>query len=195
MRTAKQGIGRSNGTGLFPRAIGRAERAFSLVEIMVSLGIFSLIIVAALSAHSFLGAKMPNFGEEVITQRNIRLSAMVLERRLSQAMEILEPLPVATSPRLLFRDVDGGTVETYVSGGVLQTFRKGSPENGIQGIAGIVPPVRIKNVEEAKFTVISPSQVLVRIRYSAFVKDSGGRSGKFSGSVFVVRLKNAKAAL
>jgi len=167
----------------------------SLIEIMTSLGLIGLVIVTTLSMNSFLGKKMPGFGEEVLTQRSVRLSAIILERRLSQAMEVLEPVPVMSSTKLVFRDIDGETVETYISDGTLQSFRKGLPENGVQGLSGIIPPIRIKNVEEAKFTTLSPSEVLVRLKFSNLVKDSRGNIGKISGSVFVVRLKNAKAAL
>lgn len=160
--------------------------AFTLVETLISIAVFALVIVVSFYIFNYFTKKIPGLNEEVAAQRTYRTADQLLEKRLSQAVEILAPAPVRTLDHLEFRELDGRVVTLKAHNGALATFDdKGQLERAGEEVF----PVYIKNVESVAFTALSYGAVMVKIKF-----DTGGEK-EFNGSVFVVRFKNANSTL
>lgn len=166
-------------------AAGRA-RAFTLVETLISIAIFGLVITVSLYIFNYFTKKIPGLNEEVAVQRTYRVADQLLEKRLSQAVEICSPAPVQTLDRVDFKELDGSVVTLKAANGALATYDQfGALEQASEEVF----PVYIKNVDSVSFTALSYSALMVKIKF----KNSGEKD--FSGSIFVVRLKNANSTM
>lgn len=167
-------------------AAAGGARAFTLIETLVSIAIFGLVITVSLYIFNYFTKKIPGLNEEVAVQRTYRVADQLLEKRLSQAVEICSPAPVRTLDHLVFKELDGSIVTLKAAGGALATYDQfGALEQPSEDVF----PVFIKNVDSVSFTALSYSALMVKIKF----KNSGEKD--FSGSIFVVRLKNANSTM
>ncbi|HBC73512.1 MAG: hypothetical protein A2008_14115 [Candidatus Wallbacteria bacterium GWC2_49_35] len=161
-------------------------RAFTLVETLISIAIFGMVITVSLYIFNYFTKKIPGLNEEVAVQRTYRIADQLLEKRLSQAVEICSPAPVQTLDHLEFKELNGSIVTLKAAGGALATYDQfGALEQASEDVY----PVYIKNVDSVSFTALSYCALMVKIKF----KNSGEKD--FSGSIFVVRLKNANSTM
>lgn len=171
------------------------NKGFTIVETLVALGIFSLVIVGVSSVYSVFSRQLPGLSQEVSLHHSLRLADLLLVNRIARGSEIISPDPVKSSEELVFRDVDNEWIKLKLHDGSLRSFREsGVPE--IKAIKKGIKPINLRDVEMVEFTVLSPASVLIKLKFGRNKdRDSGlGLDVKdFSGSVFLVRLKNARA--
>lgn len=177
-KTGVRGFGGTSAAG--------GARAFTLVETLISIAIFGMVITVSLYIFNYFTKKIPGLNEEVAVQRTYRIADQLLEKRLSQAVEICSPAPVQTLDHLEFKELNGSIVTLKAAGGALATYDQfGALEQASEDVY----PVYIKNVDSVSFTALSYSALMVKIKF----KNSGEKD--FSGSIFVVRLKNANSTM
>lgn len=165
---------------------GGAQDAFTLVETLMAIAVFSLVITGSYYIFNYFTQKIPGLNEEIAVQRVYRTADQLLEKRLSQAVEILEPAPVKTLNYIKFREIDGRIITLKSVDGVLATYdQSGNLEKASEDFY----PLYIKNVDSADFTALSYSSLMVKIKF----KNSGEKD--FSGAIFVVRFKNANSTM
>lgn len=156
----------------------------------MSVGLASFVIMLVVAGYSYFHSKTPDLNEEVLMSRTTRVAGQILEKRLSEGIEILYPKAVGTDNRLTFVDRDSREVSLElqeVSGKAtkcLRSLRNGMPE------APPLRPVYIDDVEDVSFTTLSPAQVMIKIKFSR-LEDVNFNKRSYPGSVFVIGLKNA----
>jgi len=127
---------------------------------------------------------------EVFAQQAARNASNIIEKRLSQASEIVSPFPVKSSPELIFKEVDGRNVKLK-----LDANDPASPLQSYDAETDALESIDrqfficIKNVEKIDFTTLSPAAVMIRIKF----KKKSSNSKGLAESAFFVRLKNANA--
>ncbi|HOT78103.1 MAG TPA: prepilin-type N-terminal cleavage/methylation domain-containing protein [Candidatus Wallbacteria bacterium] len=162
------------------------RRAFTMVETMISIALFSMVITVGFYIFNYFSKKIPGLNEEVAVQRVYRTADQLLEKRLARAVEIIEPSPVKTLGYVKFRELDGRIVVLKAENGALASFdAAGVPEKADEEIY----PVYIKNVESVNFTALSYGALMIGIKF----KNSGEKD--YSGSIFVVRFKNVNSSM
>ncbi len=172
--------------GDFQKISGGARGAFTFVETLMAIAVFSLVITGSYYIFNYFTQKIPGLNEEIAVQRVYRTADQLLEKRLSQAVEILEPAPVKTLDYIKFKEIDGRIIFLKLQGGVLATFdQAGNLEKASEDFY----PIYIKNVDSVDFTALSYSSLMVKIKF----KNSGEKD--FSGAIFVVRFKNANSTM
>ncbi len=172
-----------------------ANQGFTIVEVLVALGIFSLVLTGVTSVYSLFSRQLPGLTQEVSLHHSLRMADALLGNRIARGAEIISPNPVKTSRELVFRDVDNEWIKLKLSQGCLRSFREdGTPE--IDSVKPGVKPVNLRDVEMVEFTVMSPASVMIKLKFDKRKDRDSGRGlemNDFSGSVFVVRLRNARA--
>lgn len=167
-------------------------RAFTIVEVMIAFAIFSLAIAVSVSTFSFFSSKTPVLEGEIFAQQNARVASYILERRLSQAAEILSPVPVSSAEELVFKEFDGRIVKIIINPDdpikALQSFNF---TTGALEPADMPMRVYVKNIEKIFFTALSPAAVMIRVK----MKKNDPKAKETGESAFFVRLKNANATL
>lgn len=168
---------------------------FTIVETLIALTIFSLVIAGVSSVYSLFSRQLPGLSQEVSLHHSLRLADALLVSRVARGSEIINPDPVKTSEELVFRDVDNEWIKLRLHQGCLRSFREnGTPE--IQAPKKGVRPINLRGVDAAEFTVLSPASVMIKLKFGREKdRDSGLglETSDFSGSVFMVRLKNGRA--
>lgn len=177
------------------REHAKINQGFTIVEVLVALGIFGILLVGVSSVYSVFSRQLPGLSQEVSLHQSLRLADAVLVNRIARGSEIISPDPVKTSEELVFRDVDNEWIKLKLHQGCLRSFREnGAPE--IEAIKKGIKPINLRDVDMVEFTVLSPASLLIKLKFGKGKdRDSGfGLDMKdFSGSVFLVRLKNARA--
>lgn len=181
--------------------MGRSDRpkklnqGFTIVETLMALGIFALVIAGVSTVYSLFSRQLPGLTQEVSLHHSLRLADALLVSRIARGSEIISPDPVKSSEELVFRDVDNEWIKIKLHQGCLRSFREnGTPEikMGKKGTRAI----NLRDVEMVEFTVLSPASVMIKLKFGK-EKDRDSGFGldidEFSGSVFMVRLKNARA--
>jgi prepilin-type N-terminal cleavage/methylation domain-containing protein len=172
--------------GSFQWSRGGRESAFTLIETLMSIAVFSLVITGSYYIFNYFSQKIPGLNEEIAVQRVYRTADQLLEKRLSQAVEIIEPAPVKTLDYIKFKEIDGRIITLKGGGGVLATYdQAGNLEKATEDFY----PIYIKNVDSVDFTALSYSSLMVKIKF----KNSGEKD--FNGAIFVVRFKNANSTM
>ncbi len=170
----------------FKEIRGGARSAFTLVETLIAIAVFSLVITGSYYIFNYFSKKIPGLNEEIAVQRVYRTADQLLEKRLSQAVEIIEPAPVKTLDYIKFKEIDGRIIFLKLQDGVLATYdHAGNLEKASEDFY----PIHIKNVDSADFTALSYSSLMVKIKF----KNSSEKD--FSGAIFVVRFKNANSTM
>ncbi len=171
------------------------KHGFTIVEVLVALGIFSLVLVGVTSVYSLFSRQLPGLTQEVSLHHSLRLADALLGNRISRGAEVISPNPVNSSAELVFRDVDNEWIKIKLSQGCLRSFREsGAPE--INSVKPGIKPVNLLDVEMVEFTVMSPASVMIKLKFGRNKDRDSGRGMEmhdFSGSVFIVRLRNARA--
>ena len=170
-------------------------QGFTIVEVLIALGIFSIVLAGVIQVYSVFSRRLPGLTQEVSLHQSLRLADALLANRIARGAEIITPDPVKTSEEMVFRDTDNEWIKVRLHNGFLRSFREnGTPEIDMakQGIR----PINLRDVEMVEFTVMSPASVMIKLKFgSGKDRDSGfGLEMEDSGgSVFLVRLKNARA--
>lgn len=165
---------------------GGRRSAFTLIETLMAIAVFSLVITGSYYIFSYFSQKIPGLNEEIAVQRVYRTADQILEKRLSQAVEIIEPAPVKTLGYVKFKEIDGRVITLKAGGGVVATYdMAGNLEKASEDFY----PIYIKNVDSVDFTALSYSSLMVKIKF----KNSGEKD--FNGAIFVVRFKNANSTM
>ncbi|MEW6708681.1 MAG: prepilin-type N-terminal cleavage/methylation domain-containing protein [Candidatus Riflebacteria bacterium] len=171
------------------------QKGFTLVETLIACAIFGLVLVGATSVYSLFSRQLPGLSQEVSLHHSLRLADALLVNRIARGSEIISPDPVKTSEELVFRDVDNEWIKLRLHQGCLRSFREnGAPEISLNKKG--VRPINLRDVDAVEFTVTSPASVMIKIKFGREKdRDSGMgiEMNDFSGSVFFVRLKNARA--
>lgn len=172
-----------------------SNRGFTLPEILVAFALFGLVLVGAGAVYSLFSRQLPGLSQEVSLHHSLRIADALLVNRIARGAEIISPDPVKTSEELVFRDVDNEWIKVKLHQGCLRSFREnGAPE--IESFKKGIRPINLRDVELAEFTVMSPASVMIRIKFNkGKERDSGWGldTHEFSGSIFLVRLQNARA--
>jgi len=160
---------------------------FTLVETLTAAGILSFIITLSFAGFSYFSNKAPEFTDELSYHKAVHNAFLMIENKLSQAIEIIDPIPVLTGGSLTFKDRDNSIVTMKIDApsSMLCTYINGSAEKQRNGFI----PLKVKNIENVEFTALSPAYVMVKIKLK-----TGSRSinaAKIADSVFFIKLDNA----
>lgn len=164
------------------------KSAFTIIEILTAVALLSLVVTISISSFGFFNKKIPEMSSELTIHKSIQTANMLIDARLSQAVEIISPRPVKDSEQLIFKDKDGALVTLKIDkkSQTLMSFRENIAEKFDKGIT----PLNIRDIESAIFTALSPAALMIRIKAA-----DKNKTGIGNESLLIIRLKNSTANL
>jgi hypothetical protein len=180
------------------RAMAPRRGGYSLVEAVVAVLVAAIVLVVVWELFSALMGRRNRAGVVSMTASSfLRREAVdglgILVRRLQEGIQIVSPLPGATADTLTFQDLLNDRITIQVANGALiATGPQGEEGAPVPLSAGGVPffpvkPVRVPGCVEAQFSAISPTCVVVTLRF----QDANGES---VAAVDTIRLQNSDLA-
>lgn len=174
------------------------RRAFSIVEVLVAMGILALVlgVLYAFLSRIFSTDKpsAARMTSASFIRQDVRLAFQKLMDRVEAGIEVTSPLPGATGTELTFKDVlnheivlalnPKGQLVTYRVQGASRT-EETAPET-IRTASGVdypvARPVKVPGARKACFTVLSPTLVSIALTLA-----DGNQTGSL---VATARLRN-----
>jgi prepilin-type N-terminal cleavage/methylation domain-containing protein len=177
----------------------RRQDGFTLVEVIVAIGVASLVIAAAWQMFSVIMGKKggPSGAVSLTAESFLRQEGIdaigVLTRRLQEGIQVIEPKAGKSGPTLEFRDILNDHIKLEVkTGGLVAIGPKGEEKNP-EPLTGTgkpfypTKPIRVPGCKEAQFTAISPTCLVMRLTF----QDEGGNRATI---VNTVQLQNRDLA-
>jgi prepilin-type N-terminal cleavage/methylation domain-containing protein len=162
----------------------RQCRGFTLVEVIVALGVSTLVVGMAWSIFSVvMGKKDGASGVVSLTADSfLRQDALQgiqsLTRRLQESIQIVEPKPGQPADKLVFRDILNQEITVQannnelITAGPAEEQKMGRTLKGKDGPFHPATPVRVKGCSAAKFTAQSPWCIVMVLTF----KDETGKT-------------------